>query len=94
MRVLGMMIVLGVGCVTTAEPEEATTAQEVHDPGKRLFEEETFGGNGRTCATCHGKKTGTLSLEDIDDLFRHDPTGPLFRGDGTDDGGSAPMARS
>jgi cytochrome c peroxidase len=82
------MIVLGVGgCLTTApEPEEGTTAQQVHHPGKRLFEDETFGGNGRTCATCHGKKTGTLSLAEIDDLFDHDPNGPLFRGDGTDDG--------
>ena len=23
------------------------------DRGRRLFEKETFGGNGRTCATCH-----------------------------------------
>ena len=93
MRVLGMMIVLGVSGCVTVEPEEATTAQEVHDPGKRLFEEETFGGNGRTCATCHGKKTGTLSLDDIDDLFHDDPTGPLFRGDGTDDGAGTGTSR-
>ena len=23
--------------------------------GKKLFEKETFGGNGRTCQTCHSK---------------------------------------
>lgn len=23
--------------------------------GRRLFERETFGGNGRTCLTCHGR---------------------------------------
>ena len=33
--------------------------------GKRLFERETFGGNGRTCQTCHSKLTGTLSLDDV-----------------------------
>ena len=27
--------------------------------GKHLFEKETFGGNGRTCQTCHSKRTGT-----------------------------------
>jgi len=33
--------------------------------GKKLFEKETFGGNGRTCRTCHGKDTGTLALSDV-----------------------------
>jgi cytochrome c peroxidase len=33
--------------------------------GKQLFEKETFGGNGRTCSTCHSKRTGTLSLADV-----------------------------
>jgi hypothetical protein len=33
--------------------------------GKKLFERETFGGNGRTCLTCHSKLTGTLTLDDI-----------------------------
>ena len=32
---------------------------------KALFEEETFGGNGRTCSTCHLKDTGTLTLADV-----------------------------
>ena len=29
--------------------------------GKSLFERETFGGNGRTCSTCHTSATGTIS---------------------------------
>ncbi|MGH8129854.1 MAG: hypothetical protein ACRES3_03250 [Steroidobacteraceae bacterium] len=29
--------------------------------GRQLFERETFGGNGRTCLTCHGRETGTVS---------------------------------
>ena len=33
--------------------------------GKKLFERETFGGNGRTCQTCHSKRTGTLGLADV-----------------------------
>src|SRR5436190_20494394 len=28
--------------------------------GQRLFERETFGGNGRTCETCHSRETGTV----------------------------------
>ena len=31
--------------------------------GRRLFERETFGGNGRTCETCHSQDTGTVSPE-------------------------------
>ena len=33
--------------------------------GKKLFDKETFGGNGRTCLTCHSKDTGTLTLADV-----------------------------
>ena len=53
--------------------------------GKRLFEEETFGGNGRTCETCHSKKTGTLSPQDVQALFAKNPNHPLFLHDGSDD---------
>ena len=37
--------------------------------GRRLFERETFGGNGRTCATCHGQETGTVSPQDARKLM-------------------------
>lgn len=42
--------------------------------GRRLFTEETFGGNGRTCATCHplGRNT-QLTLADIAALPDRDP---------------------
>ena len=36
-----------------------------HLEGRRLFEEETFGGNGRTCVTCHSRETGTISPQDV-----------------------------
>jgi cytochrome c peroxidase len=54
--------------------------------GRRLFERETFGGNGRTCLTCHSRETGTVSPEDARRRFARDPQDPLFRGDGSDDG--------
>src|SRR4051812_26639435 len=54
--------------------------------GKRLFEQATFGGNGRTCATCHTAATGTVSPEDAQKRFRRDPGDPLFLHDGSDDG--------
>ena len=54
--------------------------------GRRLFEQETFGGNGRTCLTCHSRDTGTVSPEEAQQRFADDPGDPLFRGDGSDDG--------
>ncbi len=54
--------------------------------GRRLFERETFGGNGRTCLTCHGRETGTVSPADAQERFLADPDDPLFRADGSDDG--------
>jgi len=58
----------------------------VGNEGRRLFEEETFGGNGRTCVTCHSKETGTVSPEDAQARFAANPNDPLFRHDGSDDG--------
>ena len=61
---------------------EAAAFQE----GRRLFERETFGGNGRTCATCHSKDTGTLSPAEVKRRLQSDPNDPLFLHDGSDDG--------
>jgi cytochrome c peroxidase len=54
--------------------------------GKQLFEHETFGGNGRTCLTCHGRNTGTVSPEEAQARFAANPQDPLFVHDGSDDG--------
>jgi len=54
--------------------------------GKRLFERETFGGNGRTCLTCHSLETGTVSPADALARFQKNPRDPLFLHDGSDDG--------
>jgi cytochrome c peroxidase len=54
--------------------------------GQRLFEQETFGGNGRTCVTCHSRETGTISPEEAQARLANDPSDPLFVHDGLDDG--------
>ena len=54
--------------------------------GRRLFDVETFGGNGRTCRTCHSKKTGTFTPEEALSRLAEDPNDPLFLHDGLDDG--------
>lgn len=53
--------------------------------GRRLFERETFGGNGRTCQTCHSDRTGTVSPDDAQERFRKNRRDPLFVHDGSDD---------
>lgn len=53
---------------------------------RRLFTTETFGGNGRTCLTCHSFDTGTVSPEDALDRYQKNPRDPLFLFDGSDDG--------
>lgn len=54
--------------------------------GRRLFDVETFEGNGRRCRTCHSKQTGTFSPEDALLRLALDPDDPLFRHDSLDDG--------
>ena len=54
--------------------------------GKRLFEEEEFGGNGRACVTCHSTETGSVSPAEVQARFAQDPTDPLFRAKDSDDG--------
>jgi hypothetical protein len=56
--------------------------------GERLFDSETFGGNGRTCRTCHSKETGTFSPADAQARLTGNPSDPLFLHDGSDDGSS------
>jgi cytochrome c peroxidase len=54
--------------------------------GKKLFERETFGGNGRTCRTCHSKDTGTLTVADVQRIIdRADPDGTFLISDALDD---------
>ena len=53
--------------------------------GRRLFDREEFGGNGRTCDTCHSGRDGTIDTREVAVRLRRDPGDELFRHDGLDD---------
>jgi len=80
----GAAVLLVAVAVTSAENSGLDERRVLE--GRRLFERETFGGNGRTCETCHSKDTGTLSPGDVRQRFRADRSDPLFLHDGSDDG--------
>lgn len=73
-----------VAVIVTSAQSGAGPGQQLL--GKRLFERDTLGGNGRTCQTCHDESTGTLSPDDVLKRFNKDPNDPLFVHDGSDDG--------
>jgi hypothetical protein len=73
---------------TSSDTSSGDSTTELNLDGRSLFEEETFGGNGRTCLTCHTAATGTISPAEIQTLFNTDPTGPMFRPIDSDDGAS------
>lgn len=68
----------------SAEPAGADRANA--QAGKHLFERATFGGNGRTCSTCHAGESGTISPADARARYARNPDDPLFLHDGSDDG--------
>ena len=70
----------------TAATDETGSASTSKHEGARLFRKETFGGNGRTCETCHSRSTGTLSPAAVLKLLNEDPSNALFIHDGLDDG--------
>jgi cytochrome c peroxidase len=56
--------------------------------GKKLFDKDTFGGNGRTCLTCHDKATGTLTLAAVQRIIdKRDPNDAFLIHDALDDDG-------
>jgi hypothetical protein len=78
----------GDGATATAPPPPPPPPTLDLADGQHLFDRETFGGNGRTCVTCHMRETGTITLEDIARRQAANPDDELFRHDGLDDGGS------
>jgi cytochrome c peroxidase len=55
--------------------------------GRRIFFQETFGGNGRTCGTCHQPENEfALSPDAVRAIHDRDPRDPLFRPIDSDDG--------
>ena len=71
----------------------APSAAGISD-GQRLFDHETFGGNGRTCSSCHSGNDGTIDPDEVAERLAIDPSDPLFRHDGLDDfsGGTSRIA--
>jgi cytochrome c peroxidase len=90
-------LLVGAGCGGAEsgadETDGAIGTAEQAISGKNLFNSGTFGGNGRTCLTCHSEETGTFSLVDAHDRFDDDPTDPLFRAIDSDDGTGASYHR-
>jgi cytochrome c peroxidase len=84
-RLFGASTVLVFAGVMVASLSVPVRGENDND-GRQLFDRETFGGNGRTCLTCHSRKTGTVSPADARARFLADPHDPLFMHDGSDDG--------
>lgn len=63
----------------------AATSRACRAEGRRLFDRETFGGNGRTCDTCHTGPDGTIDPREVQRRFRTNPDDELFVHDGLDD---------
>jgi cytochrome c peroxidase len=81
------VVFLAAVVTSAAGPQESVRAsKEDKHEGRQLFETETFGGNGRTCRTCHSEDTGTVSPTDAAKRLKKDRDDPLFVHDGSDDG--------
>lgn len=99
-RLLGhvstVSVFIAVGLAVSCGPSSAlysfrgsppTTRVEVQRDGAWLFEKETFGGNGRTCSTCHGAKDGfSLTPASAQERFAANPTDSLFQPTDSDNG--------
>ena len=87
---MGVTVAFAIGGGSTLTLSQGLGQDElgVELDGKKLFERETFGGNGRTCRTCHSKGTGTLTLADVQRIVeKADPDDPLLIDDALDDDG-------
>src|SRR5688572_31525659 len=95
-HVMGASIALLLGAMaislSSQEQRPAIGGALVKD-GQQLFEHETFGGNGRTCLTCHSRETGTVSPQEAQLRFQQNPSDPLFLHDGSDDGQGSGVTR-
>jgi len=98
-----MFSLAAAGCGDTPAEEQTNTllaegADNVQQPmgvseGAQLFNHATFGGNGRTCVTCHTSGTGTLSPAQAQALYASNPNAPLFRAIDSDDGTGASYSK-
>jgi cytochrome c peroxidase len=88
-HVMGASVAVLMGAMVislSSQEQQSTGSGALAKDGQQLFERETFGGNGRTCITCHSRETGTVSPQDAQLRFQQNPGDPLFVHDGSDDG--------
>lgn len=62
----------------SVSPPGGLTPEQLIAEGRRLFFEETFGGNGRTCGTCHPEPDFVIGPAEIAGMPASDP---LFAGE-------------
>src|SRR5262249_3887680 len=87
-RILGALAVSIValsGCGGVGDEELVGDDTEALN-GADLYTSATFGGNGRTCATCHPTGTGTFSPADAQARHAANKKDPLFRSLDSDNG--------
>jgi cytochrome c peroxidase len=94
----GLAVAAISGDSLSSSVHAAQTARELRRPatvgtaeatraGERLFEQATFGGNGRTCASCHRPEDGfSTTPATAQARFAANPADPLFRPADSDDG--------
>src|SRR5262245_45494846 len=90
LRLVGLAVVMSVPVADRGRlhsEDRGDQAELAALNGKKLFEKETFGGNGRTCRTCHGKFTGTVGLEDVQQIIAKGDPDSFLVGDALDDDG-------
>jgi cytochrome c peroxidase len=82
-RAIGILASSAVGILHSGAWSQPAADEELIEKGRRLFLEETFDGNGRTCGTCHPPSNNfTLdpafirTLPGNDPLFVAQPSGP------------------
>jgi cytochrome c peroxidase len=83
-----MAVAMGGGNTTSLSRGLGQDELGIELDGKKLFDKETFGGNGRTCLTCHRKDTGTLTLADVQRIIeKADPDDKFLIHDALDEDG-------
>ena len=78
---LAASMTAGLGLISWISVTSVAAASE----GQRLFDHETFGGNGRTCRSCHSGDDGTIDPAEVRTRLAEDASDPLFVHDGLDD---------
>lgn len=76
---------LAAGCIRVERSPSGGGQVGSAENGRPLFTHETFGGNGRTCETCHPLATGTLTPEEVQARFAANPRDVLFADLDSDD---------